>query len=144
MSDRCTGHCCKHFRLLISYEKLQDAFVAKTENNRDWFAKKYNSPLPSQVEIIAQMVISLGNGYYTCCHLKKNGDCGIYKYRPEMCKAFPYGRTCQIPECTWEEAKTFKENRLPDLRILQERPLLIDSPIVSSAYEDEVGPQNES
>jgi len=138
MGDRCTGHCCKHFRLPIPYEKLQDAFIAKTENNRAWYAEKYGTPLPSQVEIIAPMVIPLDDGYYTCRHLKKNGDCGIYEFRPDMCREFPYGRTCQIPECTWDEAKTVKESPLPDLRVLQDKPLAIDPSVVSITYEGEV------
>lgn len=38
--------------------------------------------------------------HYTCRHLDPaSGLCSIYDRRPEMCRAYPYGRLCGDPKC---------------------------------------------
>lgn len=56
---------------------------------------------------IADMVMFLRHdhkGYhYTCKHFDKNtGNCRIYKTRPKMCSAYPYGNECKYKGCTME------------------------------------------
>jgi Fe-S-cluster containining protein len=72
-----------------------------------------------EIETIADMVIPLGalamspSGipcdppvwYYRCRHQLPSGDCGIYDTRPNLCRAYPYGRPCEYPGCTCEEAR---------------------------------------
>jgi len=37
--------------------------------------------------------------FYSCKHLKSNGDCGIYKDRPGMCRKYPGDKLCEYPDC---------------------------------------------
>ncbi len=117
MGNRCTGHCCKRFFLPLNYELLQEAYRAKLKGEQQTFREVHNF-FPGDVETIAPMVIPLQDGYFTCKHLKENGDCAIYETRPDMCREFPYGRQCSIAGCTWDEAKQLKPTQLPELKVL--------------------------
>jgi len=66
--------------------------------------------------------------YYTCVHFKpspdgQGGDCGIYDYRPAMCRTYPYGSRCQYQDCTWDEVAASKAppDPEPDLEKLAEK-----------------------
>ena len=46
--------------------------------------------------------------FYTCVHYKaspdgEGGDCGIYDFRPAMCRDYPYGGKCRDKACTWDQ-----------------------------------------
>ena len=97
-SSRCSGHCCERFHLPYSYAELQEnADIAWAHPNSD--AVK-----------VAEMVIYIepdtapdGKTYshsYTCKYFK-DGNCTNYENRPEMCRRYPYGRTCEFEACTW-------------------------------------------
>ncbi len=102
---RCTGHCCRRFRLPACPEKLRDP------NERRYIDH----------DILVDMLIPLGADvmppgswagrstklyHYTCRHLSEAGDCGIYKTRPDMCRLFPggAGARCGQAGCTSDRA----------------------------------------
>lgn len=65
--------------------------------------------------MIADMVIYAGEElrageyvtFYTCKHLRSNGDCGAYGRRPtHMCGDYPYGKPCEHGvNCAWDLAR---------------------------------------
>lgn len=92
---RCTGHCCRGFSL-----EHPHAFV-KEEYER-W--KKGEPTTIPQIETIAEMVMPLGTfrgqELFTCKHLSKEGNCGIYESRPPMCRDFPGPHPCPYRNCS--------------------------------------------
>lgn len=106
---RCTGHCCRRFALEHSYEHLQAELQAERE-------MKVRSKIPD-LETIATMVIPLAADekneeyVYTCKHLSSEGDCTIYKTRPQMCRDFPTAEEgCHFRECTSSDSAYFGAN----------------------------------
>ena len=70
-----------------------------------WKLNPESSTIPD-VHLIAPMLIPLGpigrakaEWLYTCKHLRKDGDCGIYENRPRMCRDFPGEKPCPFPIC---------------------------------------------
>lgn len=118
MSDRCRGHCCRHFTLPFSPEELQENYRA-WRNGEEKDANGRESM--SDIFLIAPMVRHLGlrtrnplaildqehepRHYYSCKHLEPNGDCGIYAARPQMCREYPYGKACSYKGCSWDAVK---------------------------------------
>jgi Fe-S-cluster containining protein len=72
------------------------------EDYRRWREDPAKSQIPD-LHLIAPMVIPLKHvrkgSLYTCKHLQKNGDCGIYADRPQMCRDFPGDQPCPFPIC---------------------------------------------
>ena len=95
-TPRCTGHCCRGFALEKSHDEIWDDY-------RLWKQNPALSTIPD-VHLIAPMVIPIkklkGEWLYTCKHLGKNGDCGIYSERPQMCRDFPGEKPCPFPICS--------------------------------------------
>ncbi len=94
---RCTGHCCRGFALEQSYEEVWKDYDR-------WRSDPSASAIPD-VHLIAPMLIPIkelrGEWLYTCKHLRKTGDCGIYEHRPRMCREFPgEHRPCPFPICS--------------------------------------------
>ena len=73
------------------------------EDYRRWLADPARSEVPD-VHLVAPMLVPLrrirGEWLYTCKHLRKNGDCGIYEFRPRMCRDFPGESACPFPICS--------------------------------------------
>ena len=86
---RC-GKCCNHMFLPFTPDQLWEGY-------KNWLHSKSNGWKPDEVYLIAPMlrlIRKAGNGgYYRCLHLEMNSNnkatCGIYEYRPEMCKGYP-------------------------------------------------------
>jgi Fe-S-cluster containining protein len=93
--SRCTGYCCRGFALEKTYEEVWADFQC-------WQKDPATSVIP-QVYLVAPMLIpikKMGNEtLYTCKHLLKNGDCGIYAVRPQMCRDFPGDKPCPFVLC---------------------------------------------
>jgi Fe-S-cluster containining protein len=53
-----------------------------------------------------------GVDFYSCKHLSKEGLCTIYDIRPQMCRSYGMGQTCEYEECTWEGHKEQKRHPL--------------------------------
>lgn len=113
MGDRCTGHCCREFTLTHSQENLNRAYAAWMRRETSWKKRggRILRSIPADIHLIAPMVRPLnkklkGNPLYTCVHIQDNGDCGIYKMRPKMCRDYPYGKVCDHKKkgCTWDDA----------------------------------------
>lgn len=124
-TDRCTGHCCRDFTLPYTSikemkevaEKQRLDVIKEMKHEKD-IAKRNKlalGHLRSDLNLVPDMLIELGgmefdcNGnlithtiyHYTCKHLdEETGDCKNYKYRPRMCREYPYGRECQYKGCT--------------------------------------------
>jgi uncharacterized protein len=95
MGDRCTGHCCRRFKIRMSIEEIQTA-AEKPDAHPD-FVKVSAMVRPLEID-------PDGGWWYTCRHLQPNGDCGIYESRPLMCSDYPYnGGKCEFEGCTWDE-----------------------------------------
>ena len=116
------GYCCKAFTLPYSPAGLR----RKAQK-----AVKRDSAGKDDCLQVAAMVIYLGrrsvnpafpdiknqgglkSHFYTCRHLKKNGDCAIYRDRPYMCRQYPNWHECQYKGCDCAAArrarKRFKE-----------------------------------
>ena len=107
MGDRCTGHCC-------------DAFYV------DWFNVTAYAAMgdPDAVQIKAMVRRLLPGSFFppnglpipesetrifTCTHLGPDHNCTIYETRPSMCSKYPYGKRCNYPGCTWDEARALPE-----------------------------------
>jgi hypothetical protein len=92
---RCTGHCCLAFFLPVAHEQHAEY---------DW--SRVGPVGKGEGETIASMVVPLpeiNSNRYTCQHVRQQADhfdCSIYEHRPEMCSAYPYGRTCEFARCT--------------------------------------------
>ncbi len=94
---RCTGHCCRSFRLSKSIVSL------RASEHRD------ARLIAAMVKPIGMFPVgatlptgetSLGGAYFDCRMLDANGDCLIYDTRPKMCRDFPYGEPCPRVGCT--------------------------------------------
>lgn len=135
-SDRCNGHCCRHFFLPFSPAGLKAA-AEHTREVLDFIADhgelahrpgRLAAPYWPDAPMVADMAVYLGQqapgtvrtdpvelqptaGIYTCRHLQPNGDCGVYEHRPRMCREYPYGNTCE-----WGDACTWTEGRIGPLR----------------------------
>lgn len=92
---RCTGHCCRGFALEVSLAELEDDY-------HSWCVDPKQSKIPD-VNKIYDMVMPLpsfrGKEVFTCKHLLKNGDCGNYEGRPQMCRDFPGPEPCPFRSC---------------------------------------------
>lgn len=89
MSGRCTGHCCRSFRLggALTSDPVVAAMVIPLG------AFPVGARLPNGEA-------SRGGDYYDCTHLSVAGDCAIYATRPAMCRTYPNGAPCQKQGCT--------------------------------------------
>lgn len=111
---RCTGHCCEHFTMPQSPERLWEMY-------EEWHKQQRGDrllPYDNDIHMIAPMVIHLGEvthdpidgqpylggkvkHNYTCKHFDKTTrNCGIYEHRPKMCRDYPDGYTCRYEGCT--------------------------------------------
>ncbi len=133
MGSRCTGHCCETFTLPFSPDELETAYHRwKNGSNRSTpitiGGNEKTQTIFDQIYLIAPMVKYLGfsrspikavnkadgrptaRHYYTCKHYdKKSRKCTIYEMRPQMCREYPYGRSCNYAACTWTKRKEKKE-----------------------------------
>lgn len=128
MGDRCTGHCCRAFCLSPLY--------AMRLNSGDEEARQVSemirpllpgSWLGGQERVMTE---EEQGHYYTCTHLTPSGDCGIYESRPAMCSAYPYGKRCGYPGCTWDEARS-----LPS-----DTELTVEEPTATAEGKEDVPP----
>lgn len=87
---RCTGHCCRKIVIPVSPKQLvenQDRYID---------GKQLAHMLEYQGENDKE-----GFYDYTCKNWDSNtGDCMDYENRPDMCRAYPYGRQCTQKICT--------------------------------------------
>lgn len=94
---RCTGHCCRGFSLERSWKDVQFE-LQKTQDDPE-----YVSSIPD-ILLIGKMLIPLGTfrkqELFTCRHLSKEGNCGIYLSRPKMCRDFPGPSPCPYRNCS--------------------------------------------
>lgn len=91
---RCTGHCCRSFRVgggALTRAPIVAAMVV---------------PLGEYPEgaTLPDGSVSKGGAYYDCRHLAPSGNCQIYARRPRMCRDYPNGEPCQKPGCTYMAA----------------------------------------
>jgi Fe-S-cluster containining protein len=42
--------------------------------------------------------------WYKCVHFDGK-NCGIYPFRPRMCREYPYGKRCQYEGCAFKNKK---------------------------------------
>jgi Fe-S-cluster containining protein len=93
---RCMGNCCKGFSLEYPFSTVEAEFQKKQ------IERGYQSFIPD-LDTIYPMLIPLGvfrkQELFTCKHLGKNGDCGIYEVRPKMCRDFPGPNPCPYRNC---------------------------------------------
>ena len=133
MGSRCTGHCCEVLTIPMSPDELQTAYHrwhtgAGNTTPVSMNATEVTKTINSQIYLIAPMLKYLGfmrppvksvnksdgreraHHYYTCKHFdKKARQCSIYEMRPQMCREYPYGSTCNYAACTWTKRKAKKE-----------------------------------
>jgi len=88
---RCTGHCCRSFRVGGGALTSDPVVVAMVLPLGDF---PVGAVLPDGSR-------SQGGRYYDCRHLSPEGDCRIYAARPAMCRAYPNGQPCQKAGCTF-------------------------------------------
>lgn len=115
---RCCGDCCRNFPLSASLEDLRESVERDRAGLEPIPGKNYTT----DAEIVLDMVIPLGTKpnsqgeptmYYSCRHLRENGDCGIYLNRPAVCRDYPSyamhrpegerhkGKRCEHKNCNW-------------------------------------------
>ena len=133
MAGRCTGHCCEIFSLPFSPDELRTAYYrwqSNAGNNAPVLmgGSETTQTIYNQIYLIAPMAKYLGfkltpfkrvnkpdgrpqaGHYYTCKHFdKKERKCTIYEMRPQMCREYPYERTCNYEKCTWTRRKAKPE-----------------------------------
>lgn len=101
---RCSGHCCKAFRLSLPVEQL-------------WQSRN------AERQFVADMVVPLGRfasgerlpdgedaresgDYFTCRHFdEETGDCLVYNVRPQMCRDLGVTVQCNKKGCTLRECE---------------------------------------
>lgn len=92
---RCTGNCCRGFSLEHPLAVVKREYEIAISSGK--------SELIPDVKTIFEMLIPLGEfrkqELFTCKHLGKNGDCGIYATRPQMCRDFPGPNPCPYRNC---------------------------------------------
>lgn len=114
--DRCTGHCCRDITTQCSPQELKASYKAWLNRKRYGFAvvngTRKKVGIFTDIHLLYPMLRyrrkgkKKGRFVYDCIHLKKNGDCGIYEARPDMCARYPYGTDCQKKGCKWKNAAT--------------------------------------
>lgn len=138
MGTRCTDGCCRKFVLPFTPEELQEeARLEREERTR--FGK--------DILIVAEMAIPLdrpefcmdgvtpvddamARRFYTCKNFNtETNDCGIYETRPRMCRDYPYGDSCRVQGCEWEEVNNGRR-----------RGLSVDVKALAKALAKEKGP----
>lgn len=121
---KCCGLCCQAFDIKVSYKDIIE--IAKMESTpifSDYgFASRNFIPLSEKeaFEInpylkIAKTLFSYNSSpqehhYYTCLVFNsKANKCGIHKYRPHICRGFPwydgkpYRQPLYSPNCAYHE-----------------------------------------
>lgn len=128
--DRCSGHCCESFTLPIGPEALELSYRRwlgdgeSLQMNGDPGGPRYQD-----IHLIYPMVTYIGYNAegpelvnptddeilgrprpkehrYRCKHLDPaTRDCTIYDIRPEMCRSYPNGGSCDYANCTWDKVK---------------------------------------
>lgn len=119
---RCSGHCCRSFRLPFTVEQLEEARQALARgigvDDGEWPLASVRGGRDLELPQVVEMVIWIGDtfevpgglrmryqddGFYTCKHHDAaTGNCGNYAQRPAMCRDFPYERMggCPYVDCT--------------------------------------------
>lgn len=116
MGDRCTGRCCRDFRLPFTPASLHAAAARERARRAEAPAPKPGVAVEArstEIEQIASMVCPVRpepgdpTAYrFSCVHLDEDGDCAIYEHRPDMCRDFPYGHACFFGHrCDWDAAR---------------------------------------
>ena len=97
---RCTGHCCRSFRLSNSVVNL------RASEHRD---ERLVAAMVKPIGIVPLGMplptgeMSKGGAYFDCRMLDTNGDCMIYDARPQMCRDYD-GRmegAFGVADCLW-------------------------------------------
>ena len=119
MGDRCTGHCCRSFRLDTDRVAMVDGVAtwvgARAMDAEDAFVLDmlvpveiapcpshpdlavWGTPLdPDKTYAVAQ--------FWSCRHFD-GSNCTVYEQRPGMCRNYPGRRGCDFKNCTWDYAK---------------------------------------
>ena len=134
---RCSGHCCKAFTLPYSPDEIWATYQRwRNQGTLQPIMKNGQlgtSGIPIDIFLIAPMLVYKGlmfppfkqvrpdeprikHHIYTCKHFDAKKKCTIYEYRPQMCRDYPYGKSCNYVACTWKERKekpeTAKERKL--------------------------------
>lgn len=92
MGSRCTGGCCRSFRLSVPLSDVRDRVVAAMVVPLGHFPEG---------AIVPDGSVSRGGDYFDCRHLNAAGNCDIYAQRPAMCRAYPASGVCEKAGCTW-------------------------------------------
>ena len=115
-SHACGGACCESFTLPYPPIVLVASAEATKRLADPEFEWPSHVPMLEDIVQIAEMVDYIGEfdhpphetvhavehshlHYYRCRNLGEDGLCTIYERRPQMCRAFPYGRRCNYARC---------------------------------------------
>lgn len=99
---RCTGHCCRSFRLSNSIVNLR---ASSDRDDRLVAAMVSIIGIVPMGDTLPTGEISVGGAYFNCRMLDTNGDCMIYDARPRMCRDYPHDGICTRTGCTSEEGR---------------------------------------
>lgn len=136
---RCTGHCCRSFRLSsplaeVRREQSYDAqMVAAMVIPLGRFEPGARLPDGS---------VSQGGDYYDCRHLGPNGDCAIYVARPQMCRECPKHGRCEKPGCTLSGPELEAHMQENANRELREQRRLQDHALAQLTHDFDISAQD--
>ena len=110
LTNRCTGHCCKRIDLPYTHaevKEMQSSGVYKLPGSKHIVTDRdtiNGAPGYTEIKAVVDAMIPLEkDNIYACSHFK-NGNCGIYETRPNLCGNYPYGKRCiHGKSCEWDE-----------------------------------------
>ncbi len=110
MADRCHGACCREIRQPYGPGQLDAAADAEAAGFSCYIYAGEGHYGLQDAQKLRSMLVPVrreedGRWLYSCRHLLPNGDCDDYENRPYMCSAFPYGKPCPYPDCTWDQGR---------------------------------------
>jgi Fe-S-cluster containining protein len=92
---KCPGYCCSHPRIAVSdydIERLARHFGISTRAARERFTYRY------QTQDVDEQILrhQRDHIYKSVCRFFDTDErrCTIYEARPNVCRRYPYGKTC--------------------------------------------------
>jgi Fe-S-cluster containining protein len=111
MSERCTGHCCRHYSLphpLWYVREFGEDGEQIAAMSLPAYVVQPGEPMPDGRPLSGGDPAQI----YRCANLNEaTGDCRIYEERPRMCREYPYGRRCEMADCSWPAAREGRVDR---------------------------------